>query len=71
MLDAKVRRKINRKGSMENFKFKKFLERVRKSKKNCKEGEKPTPVKTHYRQMVVLPEMVKFYIYMCEIFQNI
>merc|ERR1711959_135003 len=30
----------------------------RKAKKNKVEGEKPAPVKTHYRNMVVVPEMV-------------
>jgi small subunit ribosomal protein S15e len=40
------------------FKYKRFIQKVRKSKKNKKEGEKPAPVKTHYRSMVVVPEMV-------------
>ncbi|KAH7819071.1 putative 40S ribosomal protein S15-1 [Monocercomonoides exilis] len=35
-----------------------FLKKLRKAKRNCQAGEKPATVKTHYRNMVVLPEMV-------------
>ena len=35
------------------FKYKRFIQKIRKAKKNKVEGEKPAPVKTHYRNMVV------------------
>merc|ERR1711993_112949 len=35
-----------------------LLAKLRKSKKNCKELEKPSMVKTHCRNKVVIPEMV-------------
>ena len=37
-----------------------FIERLHKSKAaaNADLGEKPTPVKTHLRNLVILPEMV-------------
>lgn len=56
LFEARIKRRIQR--GLSSHKFKKFIERVRKSKKNAKPGEKPTVVKTHYRNMIVLPEMV-------------
>merc|ERR1712139_615064 len=38
--------------------IKDLSKKIRKSKKNKVEGEKPAPVKTHYRNMVVVPEMI-------------
>ncbi|VEL28320.1 unnamed protein product [Protopolystoma xenopodis] len=35
-----------------------LLKKLRKSKKECPQGEKPSVVKTHLRNMIVLPEMV-------------
>uniref|UniRef100_A0A915I5I6 40S ribosomal protein S15 n=1 Tax=Romanomermis culicivorax TaxID=13658 RepID=A0A915I5I6_ROMCU len=35
-----------------------FLKRLRKAKKECPALEKPACVKTHLRDMIVLPEMV-------------
>jgi len=35
-----------------------LLNKLRKAKKNCKELEKPAIVKTHCRNMVIIPEMV-------------
>jgi small subunit ribosomal protein S15e len=35
-----------------------FLKKVRASKKKCAYGEKPVPVKTHMRNLTILPEMV-------------
>ena len=35
-----------------------LLKKLRKAKKNCKPDEKPAPVKTHLRDMTILPEMV-------------
>ena len=56
MFEARVKRSIRR--GLESFEFKKFVERVRRSKANCQPGEKPVPVKTHSRNYVVLPEFV-------------
>ena len=41
-----------------NVKYVRFLNKIRKSKAKTTIGEKPVPVKTHYRGMVILPEMV-------------
>ncbi len=38
--------------------YARFLMKVRKSKKNVQPGEKPVPVKTHYRNFIIIPEMV-------------
>merc|ERR1712078_94491 len=35
-----------------------LLKKLRKSKKACAYGEKPVPVKTHLRNMVIVPEMI-------------
>ena len=35
-----------------------LMNRLRKAKKEAAEGEKPAPVKTHIRDMVIVPEMV-------------
>merc|ERR1711941_170127 len=35
-----------------------LLKKLRKAKKNCKVDEKPAPVKTHLRDMTIVPEMV-------------
>ncbi|SIO73463.1 small subunit ribosomal protein S15e [Babesia microti strain RI] len=35
-----------------------LLKKLRVAKKNCPYGEKPTPVKTHLRNMIVVPEMI-------------
>merc|ERR1712159_580067 len=35
-----------------------LLKKLRKAKKACAYGEKPTPVKTHMRNMVIVPEMI-------------
>ena len=35
-----------------------LLKKLRKAKKNCGELEKPETVKTHLRDMLILPEMV-------------
>ena len=33
--------------------------KVRKSKEKCPAGEKPVPVKTHYRSMIVSKKKIK------------
>merc|ERR1719231_1499022 len=35
-----------------------LLRKLRISKKECPVGEKPTPVRTHLRNMVIVPEMI-------------
>lgn len=50
LFDAKTRRRVKR-GISE--KYAKFVNKVRKSKAACPAGEKPVPVKTHYRSMIV------------------
>ena len=35
-----------------------LLKKLRKAKKNCKPDEKPAAVKTHLRDMTIIPEMV-------------
>merc|ERR1711977_94931 len=39
-----------------------LLKKLRKSKKACAYGEKPVPVKTHMRNMVIVPEMIGHYL---------
>ena len=39
-------------------KYQRFLDKIRKAKKNLEPGEKPDPVKTHLRNAFILPEMV-------------
>merc|ERR1712178_39222 len=35
-----------------------LIRRLRKAKKNCPEHEKPQTVKTHLRNMIIVPEMI-------------
>eukprot|EP00127_Corallochytrium_limacisporum_P005804 Clim_evm22s211 gene=Clim_evmTU22s211 len=35
-----------------------LIKKLRKAKKNCPVNEKPEPVKTHLRNMIVVPEMI-------------
>ena len=35
-----------------------LIKRLRKSKKSAKEGEKPETVRTHLRNMIIVPEMI-------------
>ncbi|KAK2949120.1 putative Actin [Blattamonas nauphoetae] len=55
LFPSRIRRKF-RKGLTP--KQTKFLTKLRKAKAACKSGEKPATIKTHYRDMVILPEMV-------------
>jgi len=54
LLPSRQRRSLQRGLSQEQ---RNLLENVRKTKENPKQGQK-TPVKTHVRDMVILPEMV-------------
>mmetsp|Transcript_8301 Transcript_8301/g.10916 ORF Transcript_8301/g.10916 Transcript_8301/m.10916 type:complete len:150 (+) Transcript_8301:81-530(+) len=60
LLHARARRKMTRTGRGGGFKRKHraFLKRLRKAKKDAPEGERPQPIKTHLRDMLVLPEMI-------------
>ena len=35
-----------------------LIKRLRKSKKNANEGERPETVRTHLRNMIIIPEMI-------------
>ncbi|CAH8600586.1 unnamed protein product [Schistosoma haematobium] len=54
-MPARIRRRIKKK--LRN-KHMTLLKKLRKSKKECPFGEKPAAVKTHIRDMIVLPEMI-------------
>ena len=55
MLHSRARRRLNR-GLTK--KHRSLLQRLVKAKKNAKELEKPACIKTHLRNMIILPEMV-------------
>lgn len=52
---ARQRRKFRRGVSKRE---KHLLKKLRKAKKECPQGEKPKPVPTHLRDMVIIPEMI-------------
>jgi small subunit ribosomal protein S15e len=52
---ARLRRRFSRKIK---HKYTRFLNKCRKSKRTVQPGEKPTPVKTHLRNAIIMPEMV-------------
>ncbi|KAF7456692.1 40S ribosomal protein S15 [Cryptosporidium felis] len=56
LLPARKRRKIAR-GCL-NRRTAAFIAKLRKSKEECPMGEKPVAVRTHLRNMLILPEMV-------------
>jgi small subunit ribosomal protein S15e len=65
LLPARTRRRIQRMGTLEhptmahyNVKRKRFLAKVKKAKKDCGLLDKPKIIKTHLRDMVVVPQMV-------------
>lgn len=35
-----------------------LIKKLRAAKKNCEENEKPATVKTHLRNMIIVPEMI-------------
>uniref|UniRef100_A0A6U4HI12 40S ribosomal protein S15 n=1 Tax=Phaeomonas parva TaxID=124430 RepID=A0A6U4HI12_9STRA len=35
-----------------------FIRKLRQAKAECPEGEKPRPIKTHLRNMLIIPEMI-------------
>merc|ERR1719183_108561 len=64
IMPCRIRRKFNRKEKGAGLKpqHMEYLAKLRKAKKNCKEVEgiveKPKTVRTHLRNMVILPEMI-------------
>ncbi|KAF2353717.1 Ribosomal protein S19/S15 [Trinorchestia longiramus] len=55
LFSSRQRRRLNRGLKRKHVAF---LKRLRKAKKECPAFEKPAVVKTHLRNMIVLPEMV-------------
>ena len=55
LIHARARRRIYR--GLKS-KPKRFIARLRKAKKNCGPMDKPEPVKTHLRDMIIVPEMI-------------
>ncbi|KAI6229041.1 30S ribosomal protein S19 [Aphelenchoides fujianensis] len=55
LLHSRARRRLER-GLLK--KHRSLLQRLVKAKKNAKELEKPVCIKTHLRNMIILPEMV-------------
>eukprot|EP01023_Acetabularia_acetabulum_P013105 TRINITY_DN1624_c0_g1_i1.p2 TRINITY_DN1624_c0_g1~~TRINITY_DN1624_c0_g1_i1.p2 ORF type:complete len:146 (-),score=24.23 TRINITY_DN1624_c0_g1_i1:142-579(-) len=53
---ARVRRKFLRRSNKR--KHNTLITKIRKAKKDAPPGEKPEPVKTHLRDMIILPEMI-------------
>lgn len=35
-----------------------LIKKLRKAKKECEPNEKPRPIKTHLRNMIIVPEMI-------------
>ena len=54
---SRIRRRMRRSNGVKG-KYLKLLEKVKASKLNLQPGEKPKTIKTHLRNMVVLPQMV-------------
>jgi len=55
LLPSRQRRSLQRGLSPEQ---RKLLEAIRKTKETLEKGQKTTPIKTHARDMIILPEMV-------------
>ncbi|EGD80562.1 ribosomal protein S15 [Salpingoeca rosetta] len=55
LLNCRARRKLKRGLKRKPLSL---LKKLRKVKKETPEGEKPAPVKTHLRNMIILPEMI-------------
>ncbi len=54
LIPSKQRRTLKRMG----YQVRKFLEKFRKAKSKENAGKQAKPLRTHFREMVVLPEMV-------------
>ncbi|MBS7614778.1 30S ribosomal protein S19 [Candidatus Bathyarchaeota archaeon] len=55
LLPSRQRRSLQRGLSLEQ---RKLLERIREAKEQAERGETAKPIKTHARDMVILPEMI-------------
>eukprot|EP00298_Acanthocystis_sp_HF-20_P028559 c7328_g1_i1.p1 GENE.c7328_g1_i1~~c7328_g1_i1.p1 ORF type:complete len:161 (-),score=19.44 c7328_g1_i1:60-494(-) len=55
LFNARQRRRLSR-GL--NVKVRNFIRKLRKAKTSCPPGERPTVIKTHLRNQIVMPEMV-------------
>ena len=55
MYRARIRRRLRR---SYGFKYKKFIDKIRKAKEATQPGEKPSMIKTHLRDAVIMPDMV-------------
>lgn len=55
LLPSRQRRSLQRGLSLEQ---RKLLERIREAKEQAERGEATKPIKTHARDMVILPEMI-------------
>merc|ERR1711871_326389 len=55
LVTARARRRFNRGMKRKPMAL---IKRLRKTKKNCAEHEKPETVKTHLRNMIIVPEMI-------------
>ena len=55
LYNARVRRRLAR---SYGFRYKKFMDKVKRSKKNVLPGEKPKVVNTHLRDAIIMPDMV-------------
>jgi len=55
LFNSRLRRKLKR---PLRHNYKSLIEKIRKSKKETKPGDKPKPVKTHLRNTIIVPEMV-------------
>ena len=56
LFPARIRRKLVVRGLKKQHQH--LLKRLRKAKRLTQPNEKPSPVKTHLRNMVILPEMI-------------
>eukprot|EP00744_Colponema_vietnamica_P000093 GILI01000179.1.p1 GENE.GILI01000179.1~~GILI01000179.1.p1 ORF type:complete len:153 (-),score=57.75 GILI01000179.1:151-609(-) len=56
LLPCRQRRKYRR-GNF-SAKYERLLKKLRKAKRECPFGEKPTVIKTHLRDCVIVPEMI-------------
>ncbi|XBW35009.1 hypothetical protein QEN19_000574 [Hanseniaspora menglaensis] len=68
---ARVRRRFANK--KQTISERVFLEKLIKAKKECVENEKPVPVKTHLRNVIVVPEMINGVVgvYNGKVFNNV
>lgn len=54
LFTSRIRRKFRRLGD-QGSKYDKLVQKIIDSKKNLQPGERPTTIKTHYRDCVVVP----------------